>query len=200
MPLTIIGAQASSFEPDINLENGRDGISRFQFSVVGTGVTDLYPIDSQISSVPNQPSGSFRVVQRELETIAGAMQRLRVSCEGGTPNGLNISESGYQYNESIEDGLITLALTQIKVQYKLQWLSPSVTVTTNSSSASDGPARSLANSIVTGMGVDVIRTRPNNVRGRNIDVSSIRITGSSVEQAGGLYRVRATATKGLLPT
>lgn len=199
MALTIIGQQNSSFEPDIVFENGRDGISAFQFSVVGIGVSDQYPIDSTVVGVPNQPLGSFKVVRRSLETIAGSLQRLRVSAEGGNSSGLYVSESGYQYNESQEPGTITLPLTQITVQYKLIWLSPTVTVTTNSASASDGPARSIAQQLIAPMSVEIIQNKPANVgSGKSIN-NSVRITGSSIEKAGGLWRVRATATKGGFP-
>lgn len=201
MPITIIGEQGSSFEPDIISENGRDGISAFQFSVVGTGVSDLYQIDQIVTGIPNQPAGSFRVVNRSIETIAGSLQRLRVSAEGGIASGLYVSESGYQYNESQEPGLITLPLTQITTQYKLIWLAPSVTVTTNSASASDGPARTLAQQIIASMSVEVIQNRPVNITsGKQINTSDIKITGSSIEKAGGLWRVRATATKGQIPS
>lgn len=200
MPITIIGQQASSFEPDIISENGRDGISAFQFSVVGNGVSSLYQIDQTVSGVPNQPPGSFRVVRRSIETIAGELQRLRVSAEGGVPSGLYVSESGYQYNESQEPGLITLATTQITIQYKLIWLAPSVTVTTNSSSPSDGPAKAIAQQIVGGMNVEIIQDRPPAATSGKRVNNEIKITGSSIEKAGGLWRVRATATKGQIPT
>jgi len=200
MPLTIIGQQNSVFEPDIVSENGRDGISAFQFSVVGTGVSDQYPIDSNVTAVPNQPLGSFKVVHRSLETIAGSLQRLRVSAEGGSASGLYVSESGYQYNESQEPGVITLPLTQVTTQYKLIWLAPSVTVTTNSASASDGPARSIAQQLIASMDVQIIQNKPANVTGKSINTGDIKITGSSIEKAGGLWRVRATATKGQIPS
>ena len=54
--------------------------------------------------------------------------------------------------------------------------------------------------------VQVIRNKPSTIApigtvqypvfGLGIDVNAINITGSSVEKAGGLYRVRASATKG----
>ena len=200
MPITIIGQQGASFEPDIISETGRDGIGAFQFSVVGTSVTDLYQIDSAVSNVPNQPLGSFRVVRRSIETIAGSLQRLKVSAEGGQPNGLYVSEAGYQYNESQEPGLVTLPLTQITVGYKLIWLAPSVTVTTNSAGASDGPARELAQRIVGGMQVEIIKDRPSKVTSGLKINNDVRITGSSIEKAGGLWRVRATATRGQIPS
>lgn len=200
MSATIIGGLTNEFEPDIITDNGRDGISALQFSIVGRTVSELYQIDALVSGVPGQPSGTFKVVRRNLENIVEGLQRLKISAEGGTKNGLYVSEAGYQYNESIETGFITLPLAQIQVQYKLQWLSPSVTITTNSSSESDGPARSIASNIASSMTVDIIQNRPTNVSGgRQIDVSTVRITGSSVEKAGGLWRVRATATKGFLP-
>lgn len=201
MAATIIGGDSPQFEPEIISDNGRDGITAFQFNVTGRSISDLYSLDSIVSGVPNQPSGSFRVVRRNLENIVQGLQRLKISAEGGSPSSLYYSESSYSYNESMEPGLITLPLAQVQVQYKLQWLSPSVTVTTNSSSASDGPARGIAQQIVGSMNVEILQNRPSNVNaGRQINVSVIRITGSSIEKAGGLYRVRATATKGFLPT
>ena len=201
MSVEIIGIQSPQFEPGIISDNGRDGISVFQFSVVGRSVSSLYPIDAVVNDVPGQPGGSFRVVRRNLENIVEGLQRLSVSAEGGSQNGLYISESGYQYNESQEDGLINLPLVQIKVQYKLVWLSASVTVTTNSGGASAGPAESIAQQIIASMPVQIKKDRPANVSGgRKIDTSTIIITGSSIEKAGGLWRVRATASKGILPT
>lgn len=200
MAATIIGGNGISFEPGIISENGRDGISRFQFSINGRNVSSEYPIDSIVTQVPGQPIGSFRVVQRNLENVVEGLQRLSISAEGGQASGLYISEAGYQYNESQEPGLVTLPLVQIKVQYKLIWLSPSVTVTTNSSSASDGPARGIAQQIIATMAVEVVQDRPGNfTSGKKVDVNSIKITGSSIEKAGGLWRVRATATKGQIP-
>ena len=198
MPLTIIGQQNSVFEPDIVSENGRDGISAFQFSVVGTGVSDQYQIDSNVTGVPNQPLGSFKVVRRSLETIAGPLQRLRVSAEGGSPSSAYVSEAGYQYNESVEPGLITLPLAQLTVQYKLVWLSPSVTVTTNSGGGDAGPAKNLAQQLIASMSVEIIQNKPGNVAGKSI-TNDVKITGTSIEKAGGLWRVRATATKGGIP-
>lgn len=201
MAATIIGGNSIAFEPDIISENGRDGITRFQFRVNGRDVSEEYPIDSAVINVPGQPSGSFRVVSRSLENIVLGLQRLSVSAEGGVANGLYISEASYQYNESQEQGLVNLPLTQIQVQYKLIWLSPSVTVTTNSAGASDGPARAIAQQIVAGMNVDIIKDRPGNVNaGKRINVNDIKITGSSIEKAGGLWRIRATATKGQIPS
>ena len=201
MSATILGGNSPAFEPDIISDNGRDGITAFQFSVVGKTVSDLYPIDAVVSNVPGQPSGSFRVVRRNLENIVEGLQRLSVSAEGGSTNGLYISESGYQYNESQEDGLINLPLAQIKVQYKLIWLSASVTVTTNSGAANSGPAESIAQQIIASMPVQIKKDRPANVsNGKKVDTSTIIITGNSIEKAGGLWRVRATASKGILPT
>ena len=201
MAATIIGGNSIAFEPDIISENGRDGITRFQFRINGRNVSSEYPIDGVVTGVPGQPSGSFRVVNRSLENIVEGLQRLSVSAEGGTANGLYISEAGYQYNESQEPGVVTLPLAQIQVQYKLIWLAPSVTVTTNSASASDGPARALAQQIISGMAVQIVQDRPAQVNGgKKINVNDIRITGSSIEKAGGLWRVRATATKGQIPS
>lgn len=201
MSATIIGGDSPQFEPDIISDNERDGITAFQFSVVGRSVSDLYQLDSVVSGVPGQPSGSFRVVRRNLENIVQGLQRLKVSAEGGSASSLYFSEASYLYNESIETGLITLALAQVQSQYKLQWISPSVTVTTNSAGASDGPARALATQIVSGMSVEILKDRPAVITsGKRINTNDIKITGSSIEKAGGLFRVRATATKGFLPT
>jgi hypothetical protein len=199
MSATIIGGDNAEFEPEIISDNGRDGISVFQFRVVGRDVSDLYPIDAVVNNVPGQPSGSFRVVRRNLENIVEGLQRLSVSAEGGTANGLYISEAGYQYAESEEAGLVNLPLDQIKVIYRLIWLYPSVTVTTNSAGASDGPARALAQQIVTAMPVQIIQNRPSNVSAGKRITNNVRITGSSIEKSGGLWRVRATATKGQIP-
>lgn len=201
MAATIIGGNSPQFEPDIISDNGRDGITAFQFSVVGRSVSSFYPLDSVVSNVPGQPIGLFRVVRRNLENIVDGLQRLRISAEGGSSSSIYYSEASYSYNESVEPGVITLRLVQLQVQYKLQWLSPSVTVTTNSSSAGDGPARSIAEKIVNSMSVEILQDRPRNVAGgRKINTSDVRITGSSIEKAGALWRVRATATKGFLPT
>ena len=199
MSATIIGGNSPQFEPGIISDNGRDGISAFQFNVVGRSVADLYPVDSAVSGVPGQPSGSFRVVRRNLENIVEGLQRLAVTAEGGSANGLYVSDAGYQYAESEESGVVTLPLTQIKVMYRLIWLYPSVTVTTNSASSSDGPARGLAQQIVGGMSVEIVQNRPANVAGGKRVTQVVRITGSSIEKAGGLWRVRATATKGQIP-
>lgn len=200
MAATIIGGNSPQFEPGIISENGRDGISRFAFTINGRNISSLYPLDSAVVDVPNQPAGSFLVVNRSLETVVGGLQRLSISAEGGVPSGLNIAESGFQYNESQETGYVFFNDIQLPVVYKLIWLSPSATVTTNSSSASDGPATTIAKQIVGGMSVQVIQDRPSNVKGgKKIDTDDIKITGSSVEKAGGLWRVRATATKGQIP-
>lgn len=199
MPATIIGSTGIEFEPDIITENGRDGITRFQFSVTGTSVDTSFQVGSFVSGVPNQPPGTFIVVNRSVEVIASPYKRIKVSAEGGVANTLFISETGYQYNESVEDGLIIRPTVQIKIQYKLVWLAPTVTVTTNSQSQSDGPARGIAQQIISSSPVEIIQNIPRNVVGKKIDSNSLRVTGSSIEQAGGLYRVRATITKGLLP-
>jgi hypothetical protein len=50
------------------------------------------------------------------------------------------------------------------------------------------------------MSVEILQNRPSNVNGgKQINTSDVKITGSSIEKAGGLWRVRATATKGFLP-
>jgi len=199
MSATIIGGDNPQFEPEILSDNGRDGISAFQFKIVGRNVAGLYPVDSFVSGVPGQPSGSFRVVRRNLENIVEGLQRLSVTAEGGSANGLYVSDSGYQYAESEESGVLNLPLVQIRGVYRLIWLYPSVTVTTNSAGASDGPARALAISIVGGMSVEIVQDRPVNINSGKRITQIIRIAGSSIEKAGGLWRVRATATKGQIP-
>lgn len=199
MSATIIGGDTPQFEPEIISDNGRDGISAFQFKVVGKNVSSLYQLDSVVSGVPGQPAGSFKVVRRNLENIVQGLQRLSITAEGGVTSTIYISEAGYQYGESEEPGLVNLPLVQVKVSYRLIWLYPSVTVTTNSAGASDGPARQIAEQIVGSMGVDIIKDRPKNVNVGKKITDKIRITGSSIEKAGGLWRVRATATKGQIP-
>jgi hypothetical protein len=199
MSATIIGGDTPQFEPEIISDNGRDGISAFQFKVVGKNISSLYQLDSVVSGVPGQPTGSFKVVRRNLENIVQGLQRLSISAEGGVASSIYISEAGYQYGESEEPGLVNLPLVQVKVAYRLIWLYPSVTVTTNSAGASDGPARQIAEQIVGSMSVDIIKDRPANVNVGKKVTSLVRITGSSIEKAGGLWRVRATATKGQIP-
>ena len=64
----------------------------------------------------------------------------------------------------------------------------------------------MAKDFVYNLSVQIIRNKPNTiapigteqypVSGLSIDEESIIISGSSIERAGGLYRVRASATKG----
>jgi hypothetical protein len=49
------------------------------------------------------------------------------------------------------------------------------------------------------MSVEIIRNRPSNINGGKRVTQIVKITGSSIEKAGGLWRVRATATKGQIP-
>ena len=63
-----------------------------------------------------------------------------------------------------------------------------------------------AKALVASQPVQIIRNKPDRIApvgtvqypvfGPGIDVNSINIVGSSVENAGGLFRVRASATKG----
>ena len=201
------------FEPEIVSDNGRDGISAFQFKVIGkfSSLLNAFQIDESVSNVPDQPQGAFVVVRRNLEHIAGdtetGLYRLSVSCEGGTgDSNLFISESSYSMQNQQVQGIINLPLAQLSTQYNLIWLYPSVTITTNSKTASPSVAESKAREIIKNFSVSIIKDRPASTTGRvsgpylsgNSDLELVYITGSSVEKAGGLYRVRATASKGII--
>ena len=174
MSATIIGGNSPEFEPEIITENGRDGITRFQFRVNGRNLDNLYSIDSIVTGVPGQPPGTFKVTYLSLENVVDGLQRIEVTSEGGISNSLYISESGFQYNESLEPGIINLPLAQIQTQYTLSWLSPSVTVTTNSVSETDGPARDIARKIIASQQVQIIKDRPRNITsGRRVDVQDM---------------------------
>ena len=212
MSATIITnfAGAFEYEPDIISDTARDGITAFQFKIIGglSVLNSAFQPDQTISGVPDQPPGSFKVVRRSLEHIAGdpadGLYRLSVTGEGGTGNaGLFISESSYAMQNQQVQGIITLALAQVPTQYNLIWLYPSVTITTNAQEASPARAESLANEIISGLQVSVIKDQPSisGISGPRLagngNLETIYITGSSVEKAGGLYRIRATASKGL---
>ena len=90
MAVTILSNITSfEYEPDITTDNGRDGITAFQFSVVGSfsALSSNFALDQDLSGVPDQPPGSFRVVRRNMSHIAGdtstGLYRLEVSAEGG---------------------------------------------------------------------------------------------------------------------
>ncbi|NBV28779.1 hypothetical protein EBS02_07165, partial [bacterium] len=76
------------------------------------------------------------------------------------------------------------------------------TITTNSQTASAKNAEDRAKEIVSGMPLSIIKDRPDGYKGASLEgnpvLNNIYITGTSIEKAGGLYRVRATATKGMV--
>lgn len=204
---------AFEYEPEIVSDTTRDGITAFQFRIIGklTALNTAFQPDEVISGVPDQPPGSFRVVRRSLEHIAGDPQdglyRLSVSGEGGTGNSaLFISESSYAMQNQQVQGVISTGLAQVVVQYNLIWLYPSVTITTNSQSASASNAELKAREILAGLPISIIKDRPTPGSGTiagpklagTAELNEIYITGTSIEKAGGLFRVRATASKGIL--
>lgn len=213
MPTTIIGlgggaGPSFAYEPEIVSITTKEGITAFSFNVIGkySSIKDLFQIDAPVSGIPNQPIGSFACVNRNIEHIAGGesgMYRLSVSAEGGQENQSQISETAYTYGTSDEDGILNITTGvggQIPVTYRLEWLYPSATITTNSQNPSATKAESLAKSLVSAIPVQVIADRPANVsNGKKIELSKVIVTGSSVEKAGGLYRIRATASKGASP-
>lgn len=203
---------AFEYEPEIISDTSRDGITAFQFKVIGklSNLNNVFQPDEIINGVPDQPPGNFRVVRRSMEHIAGDPQdglyRLSISGEGGTGNkALFISETSYAMQTQQTQGVINLPLSQIPIQYNLIWLYPSATITTNSQDASPSGAEQLAKQIVEGLTPTIIKDRPNppagpvagTVLAGNANLNKIYITGSSVEKAGGLYRIRATASKGM---
>ena len=219
MSATIITnfAGAFEYEPEIISDNARDGISAFQFRIVGglTALNSAFQVDEDIVGVPDQPPGTFRVVRRNLEHIAGdpatGLYRLSVSGEGGTgDNNLFVSETSYAMQNQQVQGVINLSsgLAQVQIQYNLIWLYPSATITTNSRDASPANAEAKAREIVGNLSISIVKDRPTSAVGNiagpqlagSTQLDTIYITGSSVEKAGGLYRVRATASKGLIIT
>jgi len=212
---TTILSNISSFdyEPDIITDNGRDGISAFQFSVVGSfsALNSNFSLDQVLVGVPDQPPGNFRVVRRNMSHIAGdtsdGLYRLQVSAEGGTgDNSLYILETSYQYQREIVSGFVQTPTQDIAVNYICEWLSPTVTITTNSQTEDVTAVQDRVRGLVASQQVQIIRNKPDRsvvigtvqypVFGPGIDVDAINIVGSSVENAGGLFRVRASATKG----
>lgn len=206
-----IASLGFDYEPDIMSDNGRDGISLFQFSIVGSlaNLRTNFALDQVVSGVPDQPPGSFRVVRRNLSHIVGnpsdGLYRLQISAEGGTgdPN-MFILESSYQYQRETTSGTYFDSVLggSASIQYSLEWLSPTVTITTNSQKQDATEAQNRARNAVFSMPVQVVKDKPltgpngNPLVGVAIDQAKIIITGSSIEKAGGLYRVRASATKG----
>jgi len=214
MSATILSNITSfEYEPDITTDNGRDGISSFQFSVVGSfsALSSNFSLDQDLIGVPDQPPGSFRVVRRNMSHIAGetttGLYRLEVSAEGGTgDNSLYVLETSYQYQKEIVSGFVRLPAIDAAINYVCEWLSPTATITTNSQSENIAAVQDQARAFVANLEVQIIRNKPTTIAaigtvqfevfGLGIDVDSVIISGSSVEKAGGLYRVRASATKG----
>lgn len=205
MATTILGLETGfEYGPEIVSVTGNDGITAFSFNIIGkfSEIRDLFAIGQVVTGVPNQPPGSYKCVSRNLEHVAGGQSgiyKLSVSAQGGTDNPQQISESSYTYQTADEDGFI-FAL-QLSVRYRLEWLYPSVTITTNSNSPNASKAEAAARALIGNMPVQIISDKPatfggNSVAGKKIDQIKIILSGSSVEEAGGLYRIRATASKG----
>jgi hypothetical protein len=218
MSATIISNISSfDYEPDITTDNGRDGISSFQFSIVGSfnSLSSNFALDQVVNGVPDQPPGNFRVVRRNMSHIAGdtstGLYRLEVSAEGGTgDNALYVLETSYQYQKEIVSGFVQLPAIDSPINYICEWLSPTATITTNSQSEDVTDVQNRVKALVSNLQVQIIRNKPDKIApvgtvlypvyGFGIDKDSIIIAGSSVENAGGLYRVRASATKGQMQT
>jgi hypothetical protein len=214
MSATIISNISSfDYEPDIQTDNSRDGITAFQFSIVGSfsALSSNFLLDENVFGVPDQPPGSFRVVRRNMTHIAGdtstGLYRLEVSAEGGTGNNsLFVLETSYQYQKEAVSGIVQTPAIDIAVTYICEWLSPTATITTNSQSEDVTDVQNRVKALVANLNVQIIRNKPDRIApigtvlypvyGFGINTKAIIITGSSVEKAGGLYRVRASATKG----
>jgi len=220
MPTTILSNISSfEFEPDITTDNGRDGITAFQFSVVGSfsALNSNFSLDQVLTGVPDQPPGNFRVVRRNMSHVAGdtadGLYRLQVSAEGGTgDNSLFILETSFQYQREIVSGILTIGAEtafpqQVGIQYILEWLSPTVTITTNSQQEDVNAVQERVRELARITPPQIIRNKPPNeparpgrtsrqIDGPGIDLDATNIVGSSVETAGGLFRVRASAARG----
>ena len=220
MATTIISNISSfDYEPDILTDNGRDGITSFQFSIVGgfSALNSNFSLGEDISGVPDQPPGNFKVVRRNMSHIAGdtanGLYRLQVTGEGGTgDSALFVLETSFQYQREIASGLLTIGaetgfFQQVGIQYILEWLSPTVTITTNSQQEDVGAVQERVKQLALLVPPQIIRNRPEstparpgltsrNISGPGIDVDRVYIVGSSVENAGGLFRVRASAARG----
>lgn len=214
MSATIISNISSfDYEPDIQTDNSRDGITVFQFSIVGSfsALNSSFLLDEDVFGVPDQPPGSFRVVRRNMTHIAGdtanGLYRLEVSAEGGTGNNsLFVLETSYQYQKEAVSGIVQVPALDIAITYICEWLSPTATITTNSQSEDVTDVQNRVRAIVANLNVQIIRNKPDRIApigtvlypvyGFGINTEAIIITGSSIEKAGGLYRVRASATKG----
>jgi hypothetical protein len=214
MSATIISNISSfDYEPDIQTDNSRDGITVFQYSIVGSfsALNSSFLLDEDVSGVPDQPPGSFRVVRRNMTHIAGdtanGLYRLQVSAEGGTGNNsLFVLETSYQYQKEAVSGIVQVPTIDIAITYICEWLSPTATITTNSQSEDVTDVQNRVKALVNNLDVQIIRNKPDRIApigtvlfpvyGFGINTEAIIITGSSIEKAGGLYRVRASATKG----
>ena len=220
MATTIISNISSfDYEPDILTDNGRDGITSFQFSIVGgfSALNSNFSLGQEISGVPDQPPGNFKVVRRNMSHIAGdvsnGLYRVQITGEGGTgDNSLYILETSFQYQREIASGLLTIGaetagFIQSTVQYILEWLSPTVTITTNSQQEDVSAVQDRVRELALLVPPQIIRNKPEStpagpgttsrtISGPGIDVDRVYIVGSSVENAGGLFRVRASAARG----
>ena len=220
MATTIISNISSfDYEPDILTDNGRDGITSFQFSIVGgfSALNSNFSLGQDISGVPDQPPGNFKVVRRNMSHIAGdvsnGLYRVQITGEGGTgDNSLYILETSFQYQREIASGLLTIgaetsSFIQSTVQYILEWLSPTVTITTNSQQEDVSAVQDRVRELALLVPPQIIRNKPEStpagpgtisriISGPGIDVDRVYIVGSSVENAGGLFRVRASAARG----
>ena len=221
MATTIISNISSfDYEPDILTDNGRDGITSFQFSIVGgfSALNSNFSLGQDISGVPDQPPGNFKVVRRNMSHIAGdvsnGLYRVQITGEGGTgDNSLFILETSFQYQREIVSGLLTIGIenpfpVQFGIQYVLEWLSPTVTITTNSQQEDVSAVQERVKQLALLVPPQIIRNKPPNkprgsdgrpsqqIDGPGIDVDRVYVVGSSVENAGGLFRVRASAARG----
>ena len=214
MPATVlIGFSGGyEFEPEIITENGRDGITLFKFNIIGNlpVLNSVFELGESISgnTIPDLPPGEFKIVNRSLEHIAGdaynGIYRLSLSAEGGKSNeSLEIISTSLSYQKEEVSGLVSIDDGDFQpTKYILEWLSPSGSVTSNSSSESSARVESRARDLIGKLQVQIIRNRPDRpgaiYSGPRIDVNKVIITGSNIESAGGLYRVSATATKGIV--
>ena len=185
------------FEPDIITDNGRDGIVSYQFSVVG-GFDELnsnFSLGQDVSGVPDQPAGNFKVVRRNMSHIAGdtsnGLYRLQVTAEGGTgDSALFVLETSYQYQKEIVSGAVNLPTGVISVSYICEWLSPTATITTNNQSEDVIDVQNRARAIVGNLPVQIIRNKPPfftpgtvpfPIIGPGIDENSINIIDFSIK-------------------
>ena len=214
MATTIISNISSfDYEPDILTDNGRDGITSFQFSIVGgfSALNSNFSLGQDISGVPDQPPGNFKVVRRNMSHIAGdvsdGLYRVQITGEGGTgDNSLFVLETSFQYQKEIATGILTIGAeeafpVQFGFQYVLEWLSPTVTITTNSQTESVIEVQERVRELASLVPPQIIRNKPlytgrQQLSGPGIDLDATYIVGSSVENAGGLFRVRASAARG----